>query len=716
MSFKPAHALRSHNPLSTKTEMPPAHAKQEILRLASDPTTPAETLTQLAESSDATVCYQIAINPNTPEPMLRLLWASHPLATLENPILAYRALTTNDSFHKLLAGEVKLALYDALRRENRHQELEAYLPEDDRCKWLRYHQDDQDAAKLPSDLLDSIYRHLATDPSANVRMAMLDRLPTEQLHLFATDADPKIRIKLADKAHFGGYSRSYYDGRKDDRYDALINILYKDPDQEVRVALAASDCLSTSAHVALAKDSSFDVRKSLAAKGGGRNLDEVGWRILIKNDARLAWLVASNSYCPEAVRLDLTGHPDAEVRAKAWTTFSFKTSLLTDSLAQKLDALFSDPLLEADQVVLAENRTITAAVISRLMGCSASVTRVLAANKNLTADDRAELLQNEDPQTAANAVKYTDSPMLMRLGAKHESPDVRAEVAGLVGPCATKLRFILATDPSLKVREAVHSYLTRRVENFDTSNITETLGILSRDPLAKMRAAIVSDRRLSKRDITRLREDPSVRVRLEVLERERWSPTSHYGLLDHKSEKVRYLAAKLLLPPWGQCRWHNKPRSPFDRMAASDTSTRIRQVAAESGYTSVKVLRKLISDKSPEVQESLVERRLPRTKTELDGWLGCVARPLKLLEASKNPYCRAVAVSSRMVGKRRLMRMESDPCWFVRAILAKNGHDLNIEALQRLAADKHPLVRLCANERLPASMRQNNDFQEGADQ
>ncbi|NQX00111.1 hypothetical protein HQ447_05580 [bacterium] len=543
-------------------------------------------------------------------------------------------------------------------------------------------------------------------------MAMLNRLPTKQLHLFATDADPKIRIKLADKARLNRYPGSNDDGR----YDALINILYKDPDEEVRVSLAASNCLRTLIHVALAKDPSFDVRKSLAAEGGGQNLNEVGWRILIESDSRLAQRVATNSYCPESVRLDLTGHPDAEVRAKAWTAFNFSTSLLKDQLAQKLDALFVDSLLEDDRIILASNQTITSTVIQYLIGCSATVTRVLAANKNLTANDRAELLQNEDTQTAANAVEYTDSPMVMRLGAKHESPDVRAEVAGLVGPCATKLRLILATDPSLRVREAVHTYLTRRVENFDTSNITQTLGILSRDPLAKMRATIVSDRRLSKRDLTLLREDPSVRVRLEVLERERWSPTSHYGLLDHKSEKVRYLAAKLLLPPWGHCRWHNKPRSPFDRMAASDTSTRIRQVAAESGYTSVKVLRKLISDKSPEVQRSLVERRLPRTKTELDGWLGCVARPLKLLEANKNPYCRAVAVSSRIAGKRRLMRMESDPCWFVRAMMAKNGHDLGPEVLQRLAMDQHPLVRLCANQRLGNDAEESDTLLTGGGQ
>ncbi len=60
--------------------------------------------------------------------------------------------------------------------------------------------------------------------------------------------------------------------------------------------------------------------------------------------------------------------------------------------------------------------------------------------------------------------------------------------------------------------------------------------------------------------------------------------------------------------------------------------------------------------------------------------------------------------------------MESDTCWFVRAILAKNGHDLDNEALQRLATDKHPLVRICANKRLPYVMRQKNNFQEGTEQ
>ena len=693
--------------------MPPAHTKQEILRLASDPTTPAETLAQLAETSDAAVCYQIAINPNTPEPLLRQLWASHPLATLENPILAYRALTTNDSFHKLLPGEVKLALYDALRRENRHQELEAYLPEDDRCKWLRYHQDTKEADRLPSDLMDSIHRHLATDPSANVRVAMLDCLPTEQLHLFATDPDIDIRKRLARKTH----DLYYYDDDSIGMYDTSIDILYRDPDESVRAIVAASTSLTASAHETLANDSSYAVIEILASRGGCRNLSEVGWRTLVSSGDSLCLSVASNQACPESVRLDLTGHPDAQVRAEAWAKFDFKTSILADKLSEKLETLLCGPFLEDDRSVLAGNPSINPAIVSRLMGCSATVTRVLASNKNLTENDRAALLQNEDPQTAANAVKYTNSGVLMRLGAKHESPDVRAMVAGRVGPCATKLRFILATDPSLQVREAVHSYLTRRVQHFDGTNITETLGILSRDPLAKMRAAIVSDRRLSKRDITRLREDPSVRVRLEVLERESWRPTSHYRLLDHKKEKVRYLAAGLLLRPWGQGGWHDKPRSPFDHMAASDTSTRIRQVAAESGETSVEVLRKLISDKTSEVQGALVERSLPQTKTELDRWLGKrVARPLKLLEADKNPYCRAVAVSSRMAGKRRLLRMESDPCWFVRAILAKNGHDLDIEALQRLAADKHPLVQLCASNRLNYVMKPNKDLQEGADQ
>jgi hypothetical protein len=695
---------------------------EEILRLASDPTTPAETLAQLAEKSDSVVDYQIAINPNTPEPLLRQLWISHPLAALENPILAYRALTTSERFHELLPGEVKLAIYDALRSVNRHEELEAHLPEVEREEWLSYRYTEfvrygtsghQALDQLPPALMKSVCYHLSSDNSQRVRMAMLGRLPSCELHHFAKDPDSEIRIKLAQKTRYHRSSIDAYDGR----FDTSINILYKDFEEKVRVALAASNVLTASAHEALANDPSFAVRESLAANGGGRNLNEVGWRILIENDARLARLVASNSDCPKAVRIDLTCHPDAEVRAKAWTAFNFKTSLLTDPLAQKLDILFSDPLLEADRLVLAENRTITASVISRLMACSATVTRVLAVNKNLTAEDRAALLQNEDPQTAANAVEHTDSPTVMRLGAKHECSQVRAAVAVKVGPCATKLRLSLATDPCLIVRKAVHAYLTGRVQYFKGPNISRTLATLSRDPIAKMRAVVVRDRRLPKTELPRLGEDPSVRVRLEVI---RWGyrkEPSHYGLLDHKSEKVRLLAANLLLGYGGQGAWESKWRPEIVRMAASDTSTKIRQVAAASGFTSVDVLQKLISDESPSVHRSLVERSLPQTKTELDRWLGKrVARPLKLLEADKNPYCRAVAVSSRMAGKRRLLRMESDTCWFVRAILAKNGHDLDNEALQRLATDKHPLVRICANKRLPYVMRQKNNFQEGTEQ
>jgi hypothetical protein len=692
--------------------MQPAHTEDEILRLASDPTTAPETLAQLAESSGAAVCYQIAINPNTPELLLRKLWVSHPLAALENPILAYRALTTTNRFHELLPGEVKLALYEALSRENRYDEVELHLPEEDRLNWLRYKNDTEDAKRLPSDLMDSIHRYLAIDPSVNVRKAMLDRLPARKLHLFATDPDIELRELLAENMQ--NHSRHEDTSGK---FDTSIDILCRDPAESVRAIVAASTPLTAFAHETLANDSSFAVRKILASEGYCQNPSEVGWWALVSGGDSLCLSVARNRACPESVRLDLTGHPDAEVRAEAWAKFNFSTSILADKLSEKLDALFGDPFLEDDRSVLAGNPSINPSIISRLMGCSATITRILASNVGLDEEDRAALLQNEDSQTAANAVELTDSPKLMRIGSKHESPEVRAAVAGRVGPCATKLRFTLATDPSLEVREAVYSYLTGRVESFTGTNIITTLRILSRDPIAKMRAAIVSDCRLNSRDMTRMGQDPSVRVRLEVLKRESWCPTSHYSLLDHKSEKVRYLAAKLLLESWGQGSLREKPRSGFDCMAASDVSARIRQVAAESGYTSVDLLRKLISDKAPEVQRSLVERRLPRTKTELDHWIGTrVVRPLKWLEAHRNPYCRAVAVSSRMVGKRRLMRMESDPCWFVRAILAKNGHDLDVEALQRLALDKHPLVQLCASNRLNDAMKPNQILEEGADQ
>jgi uncharacterized protein (DUF111 family) len=118
-------------------------------------------------------------------------------------------------------------------------------------------------------------------------------------------------------------------------------------------------------------------------------------------------------------------------------------------------------------------------------------------------------------------------------------------------------------------------------------------------------------------------------------------------------------------------------------------------VAAESVNTSLPVLKLLIADEAPEVQRALTQRH---TK--------CGARSAEIrgaLEASRNPYERAIAASIYGTGKKRLHRLAADRCWYVRAMTAKFGYKVDMALLKTLADDSHPLVQEYALGRLKAS-------------
>jgi hypothetical protein len=669
----------------------PSTVPEDIIRQASDPTTPPEILVSLAAAHGDTVGERIAANPNTLTLLLHQLWQVHPLAALENPILAYRALSTGKPFHELLPESVKLALYDALRKESRSEDLENYLPEHDRRNWLRYSRDEGSLAELSPALADSVFRHLASDPSPDVRRTLLDRVRLKHLHFFTSDPDESIRLALAEKLP-RGYS---YESNHVARWDAVTETLSRDPDERVRASVASSSCLTANTHMTLASDPSSLVRNSLAESGSGPDLPQAGWRKLISGGDVLCRLVAQNTNCPASVRLDLSSHSNSEVRTMAWGNLHFADCQLKDKLAGKLDIVFSDSALEPERLTIAGNQTITPAVIPRLLQCEASVTRVLAKNPNLQEEDRAALLQSDDPETAAIAVRHSFSAKLLNQGFSHSNPKVRAALAGMTGQHATTLRLELAVDPSAEVREAVRKYLMDKLSGYDGCNIRETLRILSHDPLAKIRAALVWDRRLPMSELTRLGDDPSVQVRIQVLKRLSLCPPSDFGLLDHESVRVRLIAANLILPAgWGHCGWHSNPRAAFDAKIASDSSPKIRSVAAECSLTSVVVLSKLIRDEDPGVQKALANQSLPCSRYGQEAWVGqSTPRVLSCLERHRNPYCRAVAASSRIAGKKRQARMAFDRCWFVRLMLAKNGHELDEKIIQRLARDAHQLVR-----------------------
>lgn len=674
-------------------------SKLEVdLRLASDPTTAPDVLSELAAVPE--VRWQVAVNPNTPEPVLHKLWSwYHPLAALENPILAYRALATGKCFHELVPMGVKLSVYDTLRKEGRQAEVESHLPESDRRKWFDYSWNYSGPKDVPQTVLTSAQRHLATDASFVVRKEMLSRLPDACLEIFAGDLEKEIRMAVAKKLPTFVYDWEREDPRP---WGGVVEKLSADSDEEVRKIVAGCKALTPDAHERLAMDSSAEVRECLAKAGQGKALREHGWRVLMGYGSGVCLLIAKNTRCHESVRLDLTAHADSAIRVEAWNYLDFGTVQLTGKLQLRLDVLCGDPLQVDEQVAVAANRTITAPVIQRLLGCEERVTRALAANKRLTEGDRGVLLRHADVETAVNAMKGAESSVLVDLGSRHPFAAVRVVVAGMVGSRAAELRPQLATDASREVREEVCACLMKRLRTYDGRIMRETLAILSRDPLEKLRAKVVEDHRLPTRELKRLCKDPSVRVRLAVLEHKGHTVEGHLGLLDHKSAGVRLAAAKILFLSW--C---SGDRAALEEKAAADPCAKVRAVLAQSTQTPLKLLQKLIKDEAPEVQRALVGRYMPRTRVCLRGWMGKRSRknkpdanPILPLMGSRNPYNRAVAAGIYRAGKKRLRKLAVDRCWFVRAMTAKNGHDLEPHMMAKLMDDPHPLVRKQALERV----------------
>ena len=307
----------------------------------------------------------------------------------------------------------------------------------------------------------------------------------------------------------------------------------------------------------------------------------------------------------------------------------------------------------------------------------------------------------DDEQTACIAMRHATSNDLLRQGLAHPSPKVRVVLAGLPLPYMQSLRYKLAVDPVLKVREAVFDYIKNHVKDHYGRKISEILTILSNDPCVKFRARILDDYRLPCEEVDRMGKDKSVRVRLNVLRRCTWRLTTDYGLLDEKRVLVRCKAAEIIarsldFSPFKVM--NDRALSRLEAKIAADPAHEVRVILAGAYDASPKILKRLIKDPSPEVQRELTERFLPTTARETAKWSDKKTGVLKDLETHRNPYIRAIVASSNVIGKRRSLRMSKDRCWYVRAMLAKNINDPAI--LETLSKDKHPLVCEYANEKL----------------
>jgi hypothetical protein len=657
---------------------------------AADPTTEPALLALLSRDGPPSLGWMLATNPNTPGVVLHKLWKTHPLAVLENPLLAYQTLSTGRSLCKMLPLDVKLVLYAALRSDGRIEEMEAHLPLKERCDWS-YQCGYEDSCD--QEILAAVAPLLVMDPAPAVKEAMANYFDLSFLGPLTGDPVVKIRVIVAKRA-----------GSTREGTEALMDILACDPEEEVRKALAGCSYLTAATHERLGADPSAAVREILAKRHQERpDIGETGWRSLLSDGGTLCLLVAENTSCHESVRMDLTCHHSPEVRHAAWKGFQFGRSQLGDRLEEQLDVVFNDPKREDERLALTGNITVTGPLIKRLLQCSEKVTRALAANDRIPITEREQILRHHDDETVAIAIAriHGDHSDLINVGFSHPSARVRAVVAGISGRQAAQLRPKLAMDPSFPVRLSVCSYLVNRISSYDGPGIREALEILSRDPVAKIRALVVRDRRLPQKNLSHLFGDKSVRVRLQVLEHRCYGSRQDLGMLDHKVVGVRVEAAKLIMENQrGATTLEEGKRTESadplpDARIAADASPLVRVVAAESGNTSLPVLKLLIADKDPEVQRALTQRSKKSVRRPAD--------VMRKLEASRNPYERAKATGIYGAGKRRLHRLAADRCWYVRAMTAKYGHKVDLALLKTLAGDPHPMVRECALRRLKAS-------------
>ena len=455
--------------MNKTTPLRTATRKEERLRVtdadrpalvaqAASPSTPPPQLAALSKLGDETLNSLIAANPNTPEKTLHILWRTHPMQALENPILLYWSLREGQPLRGLLPMEVKIALYLALRKNGMVEALEEHLPEAERCEWL--------GSSASCNALDSLSESRDTNA---LHRAFRDgvkksvRGPVAKVHqILVTDPSDSVRTALAeniDSILLGPHERGH-----------LQRLLAKDPCPRVRRGLASSRMINGEIHTQLSKDPECEVRRTLASNPS-RQAEALleGWHNLIA--AGHAAEVAANSACPEPVKIKLVCHGSPRERHLAWAGIHFHALTDWKAIQGAVDSVFAEPERVTELVQMAKNQTIGGTLKSRLIAHdNVRVTRAIATQRHLTEQQRLRLLFHTDQKTALRAAKHAPAADYLDIAAGHSNPVVRALLAKKEGEKTWSLRLGLLDDPDPRVRAAVCRGLLGGTEEYSSTH------------------------------------------------------------------------------------------------------------------------------------------------------------------------------------------------------------------------------------------------------
>ncbi len=444
---------------------------------ATSPCTPPIQLLALSKLGDETLNNLIAANPNTPEKTLHTLWRAHPLQALENPILLYWSLREGKPLRRLLAMDVKIALYLALRRKGMVDALEEHLPESERCEWLG-----SGSACME---LGALQKNHGSNPRRAAQRQGVKKpikVSVAKVHrTLATDPSDLVRTCLAgniDSIPLAPHERTH-----------LQRLLAQDPCSRVRRGLASSTQIHGEMHTQLSKDPDFEVRRTLASnpsRQSGARLE--GWHNLIASGH--AAEVAANPACPEPVKINLVCHGTPRERHLAWAGIRFHELTEWKAVQAAVESVFAGPDRVTELVRLARNQTIGGTLKSRLIAHDdVRVTRAVATQRHLTEQQRMRLLFHSDPKTALRAAKHAPAAGDLDLAAGHPNPLVRALLVKKEGEKTWSLRSKLLNDPDPMVRAALCRGLLGGVPEYSCQSASHEAVIKQylNDPCPKVR-------------------------------------------------------------------------------------------------------------------------------------------------------------------------------------------------------------------------------------
>ena len=544
----------------------------ELALQASDPLTNPQTLANLAKTHP-TLGGLIAANPNTPMPVLLELWMTHPLALIENPVLAFQALSSGKTFAELIPLRVKFALYGAIRQADRLEDLEIYLPDEVRCKWIDLI-NRQDLALIEA--------WLASDSIPAIRLYIAKTIPLALLQAQANDPSTEVRLVLATRARNCLLPTT----------EPIIDQLAADPDPTVRTALAEGTALTSTAHELLSRDPLFLIKKILAQTAQSKNnLAESGWRNLYQAEVSLRNALSKNPSCHSAVLLDLALHEDLKIRVQAWERINLHYPPLQESIHQQVENVLVGAQFKKIRWAIAKNPTVRSPIVERLITTGQGVAMALTRNIHLQRYGRASLLNHPRKKVVLSAAKYLSgtSWKLVHLAIRHPNPIVRAFIADQEGREPAKLRPLLAQDIDESVRMTVAKFILRR--RWETGVYggahpleEQSLQILAEDSSQAIRLYLANHEATPSSVIETLANSSSIAVLLAIAHQLR-TKESLARLSLHPSEKVRLAAVA-----------NRRVTSEILSRLVNDSSPKVRRAVASNSSTSIDSLISLTSD------------------------------------------------------------------------------------------------------------------------